>query len=228
MFALAATMHRLKLEQEKQLIDYFRDNPSLWNNKDKEYNNRALRVQKLDTIARLLSLTREWIVKRVSFLTSLLLLAGKDVYEKYRNLRTTFFREFKRVKSSNENGSAEKYVSRWRHYQNMLFLTKENFNDINSVSVLNEDSTSQQHAGASGGALGNGNEIEFVDASHLQSGAIKIVPINRRHNVNSHNEIESMQTEDAIFIQSIDSNPNAAAAAAALFSNSAGNILSKA
>lgn len=51
-------MHRLTFDQEKQLIDYFRDHPSLWNNKDKDYNNRALREQKLDTIASMLQLTR--------------------------------------------------------------------------------------------------------------------------------------------------------------------------
>ncbi|KAH9418646.1 hypothetical protein DERP_003972 [Dermatophagoides pteronyssinus] len=85
-------MHRLSFEQEKELIDYFRINPSLWNTKDKDYNNRTLRQDKLDHIADQLRLTR------------------KDVYEKYRNLRTTFFREHKRVTSSsstNTNNSTD-------------------------------------------------------------------------------------------------------------------------
>lgn len=51
-------MYRLTLDQEKQLIVFFRDNPSLWNTKDKEYNNRTLRGNKLEQIARQLGLTR--------------------------------------------------------------------------------------------------------------------------------------------------------------------------
>ena len=50
-------MNRLTFEQEKQLIYFFRVNPSLWNTKDKDYNNRLLRTQKLETIASFLSLT---------------------------------------------------------------------------------------------------------------------------------------------------------------------------
>lgn len=52
-------MHRLSFEQEKELIDYFRINPSLWNTKDKDYNNRTLRQDKLDHIADQLRLTRK-------------------------------------------------------------------------------------------------------------------------------------------------------------------------
>lgn len=51
-------MYRLTLDQEKQLIVFFRDNPSLWNTKDKEYNNRTLRGHKLEQIAQQLNLTR--------------------------------------------------------------------------------------------------------------------------------------------------------------------------
>lgn len=50
-------MNRLNFDQEKQLIEYFRDNPSLWNTKDRDYNNRMLRTQKLETIAQFLHLT---------------------------------------------------------------------------------------------------------------------------------------------------------------------------
>lgn len=51
-------MHRLSFEQEKKLIDYFRDHPSLWNTKNKDYNNRLLRTQKLQIIGDELGLTR--------------------------------------------------------------------------------------------------------------------------------------------------------------------------
>lgn len=52
-------MNRLNFDQEKQLIEYFRDNPSLWNTKDKDYNNRILRSTKLENIANYLQLTSE-------------------------------------------------------------------------------------------------------------------------------------------------------------------------
>lgn len=50
----------LHVEQEKQLIDYFRDNPSLWCKTHRDYNNRSVRSEKLEEIARQLGLNRKW------------------------------------------------------------------------------------------------------------------------------------------------------------------------
>lgn len=56
---MSNSTHRLTFDQERQLIEYFRDNPSLWNTKDREYNNRTLRTQKLEIIAHMLGMTRQ-------------------------------------------------------------------------------------------------------------------------------------------------------------------------
>lgn len=53
-------MNRLNFEQEKDLIQYFRDHPSLWDTKNKDYNNRMLRTQKLENIAKILNLTSKF------------------------------------------------------------------------------------------------------------------------------------------------------------------------
>lgn len=151
-------MSRLSFDQEKELIQYFRDHPSLWNTKDKDYNNRMLRTTKLENIAKGLNLTR------------------KDVYEKYRNLRTTFFREHKRVTQSTaqrpgdppDQPSASGYVSKWRHYQNMLFLANVDRIKLESDGNghHNEDSSSTDPiASLSTHGLNNGHEIELVDGS---------------------------------------------------------------
>lgn len=49
----------LQVEQEKQLINYFRDNPSLWCKTHRDYNNRSVRSEKLEEIARQLGLNRK-------------------------------------------------------------------------------------------------------------------------------------------------------------------------
>lgn len=92
--------------------------------------------------------------------------SGKDVYEKYRNLRTTFFREHKRVtrlaasRSLDSNGTpTQRYVSRWRHYNNMLFLTNTH-NDNNpsgsNLILSNDDSTS----------IPNGHEVDLLNINN--------------------------------------------------------------
>lgn len=85
---------------------------------------------------------------------------GKDVYEKYRNLRTTFFREHKRVtRPVNETGTSngQPYVSRWRHYQCMQFLTKTQ----SSSSTLDNNSSTGSLVNDDSGSLPNGHDMEL-------------------------------------------------------------------
>ena len=96
----------------------------------------------------------------------------------------------------------------------MLFLTKDNNDPGGSVSMLNEDSTSQhqQH-----NSLGNSADIDLVEASHLlPTSTVKLVQINPHHNVNSPTEMEMQVDNDgAIYIHSADP---------ALFNNNAGDF----
>ncbi|KAH7643433.1 hypothetical protein HUG17_10124 [Dermatophagoides farinae] len=243
-------MHRLTFEQEKELIDYFRINPSLWNTKDKDYNNRTLRQEKLDRIAELLQLTR------------------KDVYEKYRNLRTTFFREHKRVtsspsstgggssgggnndtatdaggggggnggNSSSSNGGPQHhqpYVSRWRHYTNMLFLANNHHNNhilsngemiIQSQNTISNTATNtttgtRSLSISSGGnsnrpilnnnddseSLHNGHDIDFVDISGGGggSGGQNTATITAIHGQH-HHQNDQQQQHEVIIINAQD------------------------
>ncbi|KAI2806198.1 hypothetical protein BLOT_005209 [Blomia tropicalis] len=191
-------MNRLNFDQEKQLIEYFRDNPSLWNTKDRDYNNRMLRTQKLETIAQFLHLTR------------------KDVYEKYRNLRTTFFREHKRViqsincRSSASNDSSNvgndqtqqsgpAYVSKWRHYQNMLFLTKVDKSlksDSSSNGVHNDDSTSNELLASAhlSTVHNNGHDIKFLSDNH-RSCSPKLSGANNDNNNNNNGQQQAQRPQ---------------------------------
>ncbi|KAF7495832.1 hypothetical protein SSS_07818 [Sarcoptes scabiei] len=195
-------MHRLSFEQEKKLIDYFRDHPSLWNTKNKDYNNRLLRTQKLQIIGDELGLTR------------------KDVYEKYRNLRTTFFREHKRVTRGSCKANAlgangphlQGYVSRWRHYNHMLFLTiKSSTSDDDEVNVARRQCSTRENSVSIIGrpasslftvsnddsaSLPNGHEIELISTASL--------PISHPHQQDQRYESQilpvNLNSDELIFI----------------------------
>lgn len=46
--------------------------------------------------------------------------AVEDIKCKFKNLRTGFYREYKAVRAS--RGSNKPYLSKWKHYQQLLFL----------------------------------------------------------------------------------------------------------
>ena len=146
-------------------------------------------------------------------------LTGKDVYEKYRNLRTTFFREHKRVSSAptgrpgDPPEAAQGYQSKWRHYQNMLFLTKvyksgktdldgNNNNGNHNLQLHNEDSTSTDHLPPSTHGLNNGHDnIEIVTMENGQQKILVSASINNRP--------QPMDTadNDTSIVQNLSSNP---------------------
>ncbi|KAG7498881.1 hypothetical protein JOB18_022975 [Solea senegalensis] len=94
-------------EKERELIDFYAEHGCLWNKKSENHNNRLLRLRLLDALKVQLS------DHAVSF-------SVEDVKCKFKNLRTVFNREHKVAQAS--RGSAKPYVSKWKHYQQLLFL----------------------------------------------------------------------------------------------------------
>nr|XP_019964680.1 PREDICTED: uncharacterized protein LOC109643874 [Paralichthys olivaceus] len=94
-------------ERERALIIFYSEHSCLWNKKSENHNNRQLRLRLLEVLRAQLS------DQSVSF-------SVEDIKCKFKNLRTVFNREFKAVLSS--QASDKLYVSKWKHYQQLLFL----------------------------------------------------------------------------------------------------------
>ncbi|KAM7369374.1 hypothetical protein PAMP_013646 [Pampus punctatissimus] len=94
-------------ERERALIAYYSEHNCLWNKKSENHNNRQLRLKLLETLRSQLS------DRSVSF-------SVEDIKCKFKNLRTVFNREYKAVQAS--RASDKLYVSKWKHYQQLLFL----------------------------------------------------------------------------------------------------------
>ncbi|XP_044190329.1 uncharacterized protein LOC122968881 [Thunnus albacares] len=94
-------------ERERALIAFYSEHSCLWNKKSENHNNRQLRLKLLETLRSQLS------DHTVSF-------SVEDIKCKFKNLRTVFNREYKAVQAS--RASDKLYVSKWKHYQQLLFL----------------------------------------------------------------------------------------------------------
>ncbi|XP_035040908.2 uncharacterized protein LOC118125933 [Hippoglossus stenolepis] len=94
-------------ERERALITFYCEHGCLWNKKSENHNNRQLRLRLLEALRAQLS------DQSVSF-------SVEDIKCKFKNLRTVFNREFKAVHAS--RASDKLYVSKWKHYQQLLFL----------------------------------------------------------------------------------------------------------
>ncbi|CAK6978014.1 uncharacterized protein LOC128380654 [Scomber scombrus] len=94
-------------ERERELIAFYSEHSCLWNKKSENHNNRQLRMKLLETLKSQLS------DQSVSF-------SVEDIKCKFKNLRTVFNREYKAVQAS--RASDKLYVSKWKHYQQLLFL----------------------------------------------------------------------------------------------------------
>ncbi|XP_053266656.1 uncharacterized protein LOC128424487 [Pleuronectes platessa] len=94
-------------ETERALITFYCEHSCLWNKKSENHNNRQIRLRLLETLRAQLS------DRSVSF-------AVEDIKNKFKNLRTVFNREFKAVRAS--RASDRLFVSKWKHYQQLLFL----------------------------------------------------------------------------------------------------------
>ncbi|XP_077593827.1 uncharacterized protein LOC144210804 isoform X2 [Stigmatopora nigra] len=96
-------------EKERALIDFYAEHSCLWNKKSKNHNNRLLRLKLLKILRRRLS------DQSASF-------SIEDLKCKFKNLRTVFNRECKMVQVSRTSNKI--YHSKWKHYQQLLFLSK--------------------------------------------------------------------------------------------------------
>ncbi|XP_040914103.1 uncharacterized protein LOC121195019 [Toxotes jaculatrix] len=98
-------------EKERALIAFFSKHSCLWNHKSESYKNRQLRWKTLEHLRILLSAHPP----PVSFTV-------EDIKNKFKNLRTTFQRQYKMVKASKVCRSDDVFVPQWKHYQQLMFL----------------------------------------------------------------------------------------------------------
>ncbi|KAM8827676.1 uncharacterized protein AB9W97_004025 [Spinachia spinachia] len=107
-----ATERHWTVEKEKELIEFFSKHNCLWNHKSESYKNRQLRWETLERLRFLLS-TRH---PPAPFTV-------EDIKNKFKNLRTTFQRQYKMVKAS-EVGRSDGgvFASQWKHYEQLMFL----------------------------------------------------------------------------------------------------------
>lgn len=111
----------------------------MWNHKSESYKNRQLRWKTLESLRILLSahsppvsFTGEAVVTTIHFpklvkekhffLTFLCFFPVEDIKNKFKNLRTTFQRQYKMVKASKVCRTEDVFVPQWKHYQQLMFL----------------------------------------------------------------------------------------------------------
>ncbi|XP_076613426.1 uncharacterized protein LOC143337649 [Chaetodon auriga] len=98
-------------EKERALIAFFSKHSCLWNHKSESYKNRQLRWKTLEHLRILLSAHPPPVRFTV-----------EDIKNKFKNLRTTFQRQYKMVKASKVSSSEDLFVPQWKHYQQLMFL----------------------------------------------------------------------------------------------------------
>nr|XP_033502287.1 uncharacterized protein LOC117269408 [Epinephelus lanceolatus] len=98
-------------EKERALIAFFSKHSCLWNHKSESYKNRQLRWKTLEHLRILLSAHPPPVPFSV-----------EDIKNKFKNLRTTFQRQYKMVKASKVCRSDDVFVPQWKHYQQLMFL----------------------------------------------------------------------------------------------------------
>ncbi|XP_029920592.1 uncharacterized protein LOC115368568 [Myripristis murdjan] len=98
-------------EKERELISFYAEHSCLWKKKCENRNNRQLRLRTLEALRVQLSERHP-----ASFTV-------EDIKSKFKNLRTVFNREHKAVRASEASAFHRLYVSKWKHYQQLLFLS---------------------------------------------------------------------------------------------------------
>ncbi|XP_066986347.1 uncharacterized protein [Macrobrachium rosenbergii] len=99
---------------EEMLIYYIRANRLLWDPNHPHFTKPMLKRRKVEDIAA--------IIKRESGFEDDFVLSPEDVWRKFRNLRTFFVREVRKVNERRRQPSEEPYESKWVHFNRMLFL----------------------------------------------------------------------------------------------------------
>ena len=99
---------QFEADKLERIIDFYRENASLWNHHLNEYRDRNLREVLLDKLA--VEFNRKFTVA--------------DLKQQWHNLITTYKREKQRVDCSKSSGSGttEVYVSNWEYFTSVRFI----------------------------------------------------------------------------------------------------------
>ncbi|XP_040012873.1 uncharacterized protein LOC120806144 isoform X2 [Xiphias gladius] len=144
-------------ERERALIAFYSEHNCLWNKKSENHNNRQLRLRLLEALRGQLS------DHLVSF-------SVEDIKCKFKNLRTVFNREYKAVQAS--RASDKLYVSKWKHYKQLLFLCESSDEDDNTddLQIL----MSQEDNDLDHGNQTPSSTLSSFSSSSIQTNSIKI------------------------------------------------------
>ncbi|XP_068223690.1 uncharacterized protein [Palaemon carinicauda] len=99
---------------EEMLIHYIRANRLLWDPSHPHFTKPMLKRRKVEDIAA--------IIKRESGYEDDFELSPEDVWRKFRNLRTLFIHEVRKVNARKSQPNQETNESKWIHFNRMLFL----------------------------------------------------------------------------------------------------------
>ncbi|XP_061554245.1 uncharacterized protein LOC133413642 isoform X1 [Phycodurus eques] len=121
-------------EKERTLISFFSKNSCLWNHKLESYKNRQLRWKMLEHLRVLLSAQPPPAPFTV-----------EDIKNKFKNLRTTFQRQYKAVKGSVVCGS-DVFVPQWKYYQQLMFLQAAGLDDCTDAPLQSSLIVSQEES----------------------------------------------------------------------------------
>ncbi|XP_039909314.1 uncharacterized protein LOC120747476 [Simochromis diagramma] len=144
-------------ERERALISFYCEHNCLWNKKSENHNNRQLRLRLLEALRSQLS------DHTVSF-------SVEDIKCKFKNLRTVFNREFKAVQAS--RASDKPYVSKWKHYQQLLFLCESCDEDDGSEDL--QILTPQEDKDREHGNQTPSSTLSSFSSSSNQTSSIKL------------------------------------------------------
>ncbi|XP_073334595.1 uncharacterized protein [Pagrus major] len=150
-------------ERERALIAFYSEHSCLWNKRSENHNNRQLRLRLLEALRSQLS------DHSVSF-------SVEDVKCKFKNLRTVFNREYKAVQASRV--SDKLYVSKWKHYQQMLFLCESCDEDDSTDDLMPQEDKDLEH----------GNQTPSSTLSSFSSSSNQTSSIKFNHPTASSND----------------------------------------
>ncbi|XP_044029270.1 uncharacterized protein LOC122865219 isoform X2 [Siniperca chuatsi] len=143
-------------KRERALIAFYSEHNCLWNKKSENHNNRQLRLRLLEALRSQLS-------------DHSVFFSVEDLKCKFKNLRTVFNREYKAVQAS--RASDKLYVSKWKHYQQLLFLC-ESCDEDDSPDDL-QILMSQENKDLEHGNLTPSFTLSSFSSSSTQTNSIK-------------------------------------------------------
>uniref|UniRef100_UPI00358E8B50 uncharacterized protein n=1 Tax=Myxine glutinosa TaxID=7769 RepID=UPI00358E8B50 len=132
-----STQFNWTVELENAVIDFFAENPCLWNHRRKDYYTREKRAQLLNYLCAQLGTRHQGSKLTVGALKA-----------RWKNMRTTFQREHKKVAMSRAFGMGPDniYNSKWRHYPRLLFLSECEDEQLNKGHFILKEEFPETHS----------------------------------------------------------------------------------